>query len=390
MTFLVPAWLAGTAVLMAAVLALHLLARSRPRPAMLPTARFVPDRPATATALARRPADLLLLLLRLLVVALLGLSFAQPIRPGTRTVRLVLLDSARISPALDSATQALVKQADAVISFGTPDQGALSAALVAAVRAASAITTPGDSVLLAIVSPFPAEAFDAATQRIRRQWKGRIHLVVLPPRVFVARSQPPQLAADDPLAATLAGGSFPARLVRGLPSAADSAWAREGGALVMWPRTPAQPDAPAASGDTVNGVAMSGIAIVARFRRDAAPPPGTAVAFWLDGQPAATAAPLGQGCVRWVAVPVPETGDLVLRESFVRFARQMLQPCQGQLSSGPAAPHLLDSLRGGQLAPAHLAGKRNERRVPANPWLLLGAALLYAGEPLLRRRVVAR
>ena len=80
MTFLAPVFLAAGAAVAGAIVLLHFLARRRPRPAVLPTARFVPDRPARWPSRAPRPTDLLLLALRVLAIVTIAAAFAGPIR----------------------------------------------------------------------------------------------------------------------------------------------------------------------------------------------------------------------------------------------------------------------------------------------------------------------
>lgn len=75
-------------------LALHLVARHPPERVALPTARFLSPDARTAVRVRRRPTDLLLLALRMLLLALLGAAAAGPAWLPRRegTVELVLLD----------------------------------------------------------------------------------------------------------------------------------------------------------------------------------------------------------------------------------------------------------------------------------------------------------
>ncbi len=75
-------------------LVLHLIARRPPERVALPTARFLAPDSRTAIRLRRRPTDLLLLALRMLLLALLGAAAAGPAwLPRQRgTAELVLLD----------------------------------------------------------------------------------------------------------------------------------------------------------------------------------------------------------------------------------------------------------------------------------------------------------
>ena len=409
MTFLSPWWLGAAAIMAAGVVVLHLLARRRPKRLLFPTARFIPDQPVSAAAMARRPTDLLLLLVRVLAVVLLGLAFAHPLpAPGKQIVQVVLLDRSRLAPGIDSAQSAIIQSADLVLAFDTsarvvdpsnladiaPSEapGSLSAGLMAALRQAPRLAARGDSIALTIISPFAREEWDAATLSIRTQWQGRISTLAVEPRADSPAGEQLVLPADDPLSGTLAllnpSGVFPARLLRGESSAADSAFASAGGALVIWPRTPETWEP--AGGDTIGGVALQDVAVVAAFAREHRPPPGEAVALWADGDPAATLVRHGAGCIRNVAITLPDAGDLVLRDSFLRLTRELLAPCHGNVQSNRVFSAELDSIQGpASLLPSTTVQRENQTRTPAQPWLLLGAAALVALEPVFRRRSVA-
>jgi hypothetical protein len=76
MTFLAPGFFFASLGISAAIVALHFIVTRQPRAGILPTARFVPDMPANATARATRPSDLLLMLLRILLVLAAGTALA--------------------------------------------------------------------------------------------------------------------------------------------------------------------------------------------------------------------------------------------------------------------------------------------------------------------------
>ena len=410
MSFLAPWWLAVFAALGAAVVVLHLLARRRPRLLYFPPARFVPDRPSSAASLAAQPTDLPLMIFRLLLVLLLGLAFAQPVtRQPHGITTVVLLDRSRLAPPVDLGSVATLRAADLVLAFdsvarpvdpreaaGLPSssgRGSLSAALVAALRATAKLAHQGDSLALTIISPFAAEEFDAATLAIRDQWKGRITL--LPQRVQwdTRNPSPVVLPSDDPLSGTLPllqpDGVFPARLVRGQPGRLDSAWAAEGGTLVVWPRAIAQMGWPRGPDDSIGGVAAGAHAVVAVFPRAFAPPAGATAAAWSDGTPAATVISLGTGCLKNVAIEIPVSGDIALRPSFLALTGRLLSPCAGEIDTTRLAPAILARLRGraglASSAAAAAAGE-SRQKTPANRWFLLGAALVFAAEPMVRRR----
>ncbi|MEO8636672.1 MAG: BatA domain-containing protein [Gemmatimonadales bacterium] len=410
MTFAAPLWLAGAASLSVGVVALHLLARRRPRSFVYPTARFIPDQRASAPAVDRRPSDLLLLLLRVAVILLIGTAFARPLpSPPRRTLRMVLLDRSRAVPHLmGDSTAALMHQAQLILVFdstahewkassGMGDTseatpvGSLSAALLAAVRRAPGLATSGDSIALQIISPFATEEWDEATLAIRKLWRGRIDLILVP---VAPQISPPaggsDLANDDPLGATLAllgpESTRDARVVRTRPGAVDSSWAAAGGALVYWPREAIDAPWHTVFRDTAGGVFSDGRVVVAPFLRTVRPPDGTVIARWADGTPAATERPLGRGCERDVAIPTAIGGDLVLRHGMQALTRGLVGPCGGRRTFAPVADALLDSLRGppSLVATSGLTPPTGGR-VPASGWYLAAALVLFAAEPLLRR-----
>lgn len=404
MTFGAPIWLAAAGAAAAVAVGLHLLARRAPRSYLLPTARFVPDRPARATAPTTRPTDLLLLLLRVTVLLLLGAALARPQIDSPHGVRtIVALDRSRsATTALDSAASAVVRRADVVIAFDStatmvPEGGALpaasggrgslSAALVAAMRAASGLRASADSIDLVIVSPFMAEEWDEATLDIRRAWPGGVRLVPIAAAVpAIVEGGGLRASADDPIVATAAllGNRLPAgtRLVRTVLTADDSAWAVRGGTLVFWPR---DDSAWSPLPGFATGVAAGPHAAVAPFGHRVAVPAGRVVARWGDGAPAATERAVGAGCERDVGIPIPGEGDIALRPSMVRLVRQLSEPCGTPPGGEALSQAQLDSLRGsGGMLAASSIPVREERRLPASLGLLIATGVLILLEPLLR------
>jgi hypothetical protein len=407
MSFLAP-WALVVGVLAAAgAVLLHLVARQRPAAYLLPTTRFIPDRRTLVSRVATRPRDLLLLALRVLLLLSAGAAFARPVLSPSRAprARLVLLDrsAAVASPAealarvralltagvptrliaFDSGAVALADAAAALDSLAldsarTLTQGSLSAALVAARRLGPALATEADSVELVLVSPVAAHELDAATDSVRARWPGTIRLARLPARTDSARTWTLDraLGADDPLAPALSrvrtGGSAAAvRLRRAVPTAADSAYARRGGAVVQWDAVDDSRLAPAA-------LAMGDDVVVATLGRETLPPRGRTLARWADGSAAATEEPLGTGCIRRVAIGVPAAGDLPLRPAFQRVARGLMAPCGGQPSFAPADSAAVSRLIGtGSLAAAGALAGGEQHTSPLVPWLL-GLALICA------------
>ncbi|HYD51551.1 MAG TPA: BatA domain-containing protein [Gemmatimonadaceae bacterium] len=407
MTWLAPSLLLLGLVGALGVVAAHLLARHRPRRAVLPTARFVPSaRPVAATRLSR-PADRALLALRALAVLLVAAAFARPaLLPRAGSVaRVVLLD--RSSHVADSAaaralaTRAL-REPDRLVAF---DTGSLSAGLAAAMRAGAALRHQADSIELVVVSPATPPEIDAATARLRAAWPGRIrHLRVPAPRGDTTPPRATIRAAErDVLRATLAVAGLLAddatatrRIARTAPSSGDSAWVRgaAGRVLVVWPAG----DAPAGWRrviDTVRAAASRGEVLVAPFARTLVPPDGAVAARWVDGQPMATERPLGAGCIRYVALDLPSAGDLALRPATQRMVLALLAPCLRagedamRVAPTPAPVDWLAGDAGAPLASARALARRAPSRgasSPLVPWLLAGGALLLLVELAVRGR----
>src|SRR5688500_590541 len=204
MTFLAPAFLYAAFAVTAVIVRLHFIVTRQARAGILPTARFVPDTRATAVAPARRPTDLLLMFLRMLLILAAGAGMAKPVLTPSRqaSARVILADvsrSARDSIALRDSVRAYYREGDAVVAFDSSTRllpgriadtidalrpssrrGNLSAALIAALRAGSSLRDRADSMELVMVSPFAKEEFDAATDTIRTLWKGKARLVSVP------------------------------------------------------------------------------------------------------------------------------------------------------------------------------------------------------------------
>lgn len=419
MTFIAPWWLAAGVLSGAAVVALHFLARQRPRAAAFPTARFVPDVPARAPSRAVRPADLLLLVVRVLVVLALATAMAGPVPARSRRLaRVVAVDVSRAVKRLDEArdsARGMLREGDALVLFDSaahrvpsagPDpvealtltgagaRGSLSAALVAARRAGSVLGRRFDSVELVIVSPLVLEEWDEATAAVRAEWPGPARLVPV-----TAADQPPwpeivvRGADDDPLRATVTllgrRAGPPTRVVRRAPDAEDSLWAAGGGTLVVWP---ADPEEAGTAQDSSGAVLSDGIVSVARFDRPDSPAPGGAVvARWADGAPAATERPLGSGCRRDIAIPIAGTGDYALRESTLRLVERLTSPCGGQPDVTPLSDAAITLFRGaGPLASGRALSPPAVARSGLTA-LLIGFCLLLLGlESRVRSLTAAR
>lgn len=429
MTFLAPWFLAAAGLAAAGVAALHLLARRRPPPFPLPTARFVPEGDVRAASRANRPADILLLALRVGTLALAGAAFARPSpAPERRPVaRVVLLDVSRATADRRAATNSALRALgphDWLVTFDSAAErpvrggadatarlarvrnappsrapGSLSAALVAASALHDSLAADADSAALVLVSPLLAEEFDAATLAIRAQWRGAIALVRVPAdtalRTSVGSGVDVVAEPGDALRVTLARlgaarDQAAVRLVRQRPSATDSAWASGGGALVVWPASATDAPSPGwharSVTDTIGGVVAGEATAVWPFARRWIGPPGAAAARWSDGGAAAVERALGDGCIREVGIPVPDAGDLVLSASFANVVRELVAPCGGHRAATPLDARTVAQLAGrGAIAPT---GRRPAATSPAawSAWPLVAALALLLAEPLVRRR----
>lgn len=408
--------------------ALHLIVTRQPTSSPLPTARFVPRGSVRVTTIAR-PRDLLLLALRMLAVLLIGLAFARPaLVPDRRAVaRVVLADVSRsvadIGEVRDSA-RALLSTGDVLVPYDASarairdaaadsavrlersgEEARLSSGLIAALRIAAELRDEADSVELAIVSPFRAGAFDDATHAIRDLWPGRIRVVPVAARAD-SLAPPAGLAVvgaseDDgvALAVALAGldDGDAVRIARGTAGddagwAEDSAWAAAGArTLVRWPADGAPPGWRARTRPDTAGAVVAGTAVLVyplerRWELEASDD-ARIVARWVDGEAAAVERVVGEGgCIRDVAVPVPDRGDVVLRPSFARLVTALGAPCLAATGGKGMDAEALAALAGdGPLAPREAIATPEVVATPLVPWLLAAALALVMLELWVRR-----
>ncbi len=410
MNFVAPIWLGVVGIAAAGVVFAHLFSSTIPPQDVLPTVRFIPESTPLTVMRSRRITDWLLLALRVVVVALLGLALAgaHPARRAPSSI--VLVDASRAAGSMQEVVDSALSASypggtfvvfDSTARVATADEvralkqsnvrGSLSAALVAAHRLVGPAQDM-DRTRLVIVSPTVREEVDSATDPLIDLWTGALRTV----RVAAARAPMPvawdiRAASDDPVAASLAGAGMRransrVRVIRSAPMAADTEWAAAGGALVVWPADGASLTRRAVA-DTQGGIATGRDVVVAQFAREFLPGPGMALVRWADGEPAATERALGGGCVREVAVPVDVVGDVVLRESFRGVARTLIEPCGGVADMRPA---ILPSLT--RPSPGESARPQAIPAVPPDTgqlpmWLALIAAMLLGLEHELRRRV---
>lgn len=422
MTFLAPLFLVAAAAAASVVVALHFLVTRPPPLVALPTARFIPAASVIVTSFVRRPEHLLLLLLRVLALLLLGAAFARPVfTSGRRPVaRIVLADRSRAVLAIGEvrdSLRALLGSGDRAFAFdstvrpinaGAFDSlapgaavGSLSAALVAARQAGSNLSLSADSIELVLISPLGAEEWDAAGPAIRQLWPGRIRLVRVSPRAGSGGTTAVSTAfgPGDPLAATarLAHPSSPdggIRVVRRAePTAEETGWVEQGGALVLWPEAEAPHGwLPAERVDT-SGAVLAGREVVIfpfvrRWRGDSATLAASlVVARWADGAAAAIETPRGTGCLRTVTIPVSARGDYPIRPDVVRLFRSLTAPCAGHGPVTPLGNAELAALNGtGALASRAALHPPEDPETPIVPWLLAAALVLILLELFVRRQ----
>lgn len=388
LTFLAP-WFAITGLLAAAgVIAAHFIGARTRAPGPLPTTRFVPRLQERSAAVERRPRDVLLMLLRAAALAIIGVALAAPLSaPRERAaVRIVIADlsgTRRDNEVLGRARLAAGDNGRVVISDSTVTvvnalqvsgisgsmggAASLTAALIQAIREAGSLSAEGHPVGLAIVSEFGRRAVDSATTAVRALWPGSVELIEVPATREPASGRGTVLLRgeeDDPLRPTAgllpSGSGPPVVIVRGEWGATDSASAAQGGVVVRWPRAGVPDSFTATASDSAGGVWVPGYTLVAPMSRAAVFSGGDdahVIARWVDGLPAAVERPYGAGCVRDVAITVPETGDISISPGFRRIAASFTGPCGELRSSVPLAAAERAALRG--------SGPREARVRPA-------------------------
>jgi hypothetical protein len=417
MSWLLPSALIVAGVAALATIALHFIARSRPVAESLPTARFVPHRPVHARARSMALSDVLLLLLRVAAVLVLGAAVAAPVFAAARgrVTRIILVDRSRdvadVREARDSV-RALLRDGDVLVAFDTAAArvsgtaidsapvdavGSLSSALAMAMRVAAQISAKTDSIELDVVSPLAVEELDDATLKIRAEWPGRVRVVPL--RAPTTNARAPRVesnaAQNDIVLAglSLAGVLRPSgdvRVVRGHATAADSAWARDSGnVLVHWPVSDSAADwQPRATIDAIGGVTSSSGTLIGRFPR-AWTLNGRALARWVDGEPAAVEHSIGRGCIRDVGIVFDPASDITLRAPFRQFVARLLEPCGGIRRTERADSAVIAALAGGsalpRFTPATALRDRTTESSSRTPWLLGLGALLLIIELVARR-----
>lgn len=433
MIFLAPVYLIVAGAIAAGVVALHFLSTREPDTDLLPTTRFIPKVPVQATTITVRFTDPWLLLLRVLLILLLGTALARPlIHPLSAPVaRIAVVDVSRAvgsARELADSARGYVEGAAAAVFFdrearevgggamdslealaegaagspgaggeavrGAPGEapgwtraakGSLSSALIAALRTASRLRDGADSLQLVVISSFAREERDAATERIRALWPGRIEVV----RVGGVGAADGLTAEATAATATESPRQASRVRVEWADSAASELWTER--------ETP----------DTIAGVRAGDAVMVYPFERRWRPAAETPAALstggqpptgptentrvyarWMDGEPAAFERSTTEGCLRSIAIPLPTEGDAILRPAFQRFLAGLDTQCGEPGDRTPLSDQFLTAFAGdGPLAPASEIGRQVKRVTPAVPWILALALLVALAEHWARRRL---
>lgn len=405
--FAAPGYLIAAFVAALVTLGLHLITTLPRARGILPTARFLPESVARMPVLSHRVTDRRVLLLRVLALLALGAALARPqlaAQPdGHRRILLADVSRAVGSEAdLRDSVEALLQPGDVLIAFDTAARivsnadaltvsraaGSLTVALLAAMRTATQLAVRADSVSLMLVSPLAVEEWDAATGDMRAQWPGRIELVPVAGAAGDTTSATVALdmGDDDPLRPVLAAvaphvGAPAARVVRDSLSAADSAYAAaEGRVLLVWPRVGYR--------DTVAGVwAADDAVVVGSMRAGKLPNSGRIVLRAADGTPIAAEHTHGQGCIRFVALDVPDDTDLRFTAGMHALAMALLAPCGGSVDVTPLDTERRAVLAGSGGAASHASLVTDLASSRAPLWLLALVAGLLLAEHILRGRL---
>lgn len=430
-------WILGFAVLGAlATVALHFLSVRRPPVLLLPTMRFLPDRPVRAVSRNARPSDLLLLLMRVAALLLIGVALAGVTWKGTgvkhgrivvvqrgvhedrATLQSVVGQALRGGFAGDTATRIVVVDSSARMlsvaesqafkpeSLSVPNPArvgtaaispTLSAALLASVRAAAALVAEErtvDAVELTIAAPLTRSLLDAATPAARAMWNGHVRLLdthatateqgtgtpdsVLPPRTIAFAGEKPNEAVSSAFA--VRGWLANANATGASPVVASQS------ITVEWPASGAPAGWSRSAPDTIGALIAKGSALVFPFVRSAQIPDeirnqGRAIAWWSDGRVAALEVPTASGCTRHVGVGIPSSSDVLNGQGARPLLLALSAPCGGDFGNEPSlAAEAVRALEGsGAAAPASAFRSSTVVRTPwAAALLLVAIALLVA------------
>lgn len=339
---------------------------------------------------------------------------------------LVLFDTAAVRVPPGAVTAAWL---DSLAAAGPGGAPADYAAALRALPPAARELRGADSVRATLLSTLRWEGWRPGLPPLRRAaWPGALHLPELPGDAGPGASPPEPAArggavvlapegeggyATAALGATgwkvAAGGELPDSAAAYLvlsPAAPEMAArlldaVRGGATVVVASAEPAAPlrDALPWRWDGEDGGEAPGALVFgpelrlpgAAERAGGRPPPGARwLAAWEDGRPAAAAAPLGEGCLVYLAAPL-EGGSLPLSAAFPRAVDRLARACEdadGGVPAGMGAAPLDAGARallrgdGAEAVPAREV-EGGGGGLPLGRWVLLGALAVALAETAL-------
>lgn len=424
-------WILGATIFAAlATCVLHFLSVRRPPVLLLPTMRFLPERPVRAVSRSARPSDLLLLLLRVAALLLAGVALSGLFwrGSGVKHGRVVVLQRVGYGDELnsrdavkralsgafasDTITRIVVMdsiahvltaaesrdfRADTLSRVASPlarVTPTLSGALLAAMRAAGELVREQrnvDAVDLVIVAPFTREWKDAAVPIVRASWPGAIRFSESRVVVDSTDSYKRNVVLVGEKASDAVQSAFAARgwlSTSNAPASTSTAMPIP----VEWPASGAPQGWETSAPTVVGAVVARGEALVFPFARSARVPKtilaqGRAIAWWSDGEVAAIEIPTAKSCTRHVGIPVPSASDVMQGQAARALLMALTAPCGGEFDAWPIPADELRALAGtGPAAPATSFKSVKMVHTPGAPFLLLLAVVLLVVEWLLRDR----
>ncbi len=385
-------WVLGAAVAGSAVVFVwHLLSVRQPPELLLPTARFVPLADARAVARQPKPNDLLVMLLRIVAVLAIGaaLSGLRCARSGTRYALLVYADRQYTVDALPAASRAMDSVSVANVAGDTVgrwqrldlhvDPGVAMARAWSDVASLLKAYPSIEAVELAVILPASVQS-RRGWDVWRAQWPGPVRVVARDAaisdaeRTVVLRGAKP----DDVVSSALAvHWSQPAprrdsvepdggkRTVITIARADSVRMPRDyTGVWVNWTdgRGPVR--------DTIAAVSAAGRTVVGPFVRRSNALPGEGarrIAWWSDGEPAATSRAQDSACLVDVQVEVPTGSDVLLSPEGGGLIAAIVNACATQGMAGTSLAEGAETATAQSTAVAAVAADLLRARVTVPP-----------------------
>ncbi len=387
-------WVFGLALAGAlAITALHLLSVRRPPELLLPTARFVPDRVVRAVSRAKRPSDVVLLLVRIAVLLAASLAAAQPRWTTTSSARVVLVviapgvmrDTATIRALVSNG--ALAGTSHVRVEYVYVDSAVNAdvdpAALMPTAWRAAAVLAAQDAAIdsfdLRVLLSRASMESDAGLTVWRDAWPGRMVLyqpavaAVTPRLVIVAADSVAARASDDDVVRRAFAWHARYRAARGVDTMRSGSSRIDTIALsrgditarplsdgtshirVFWPLRGVPAGWRATSThDSTSALIVAGQALMGPWpvtaTRDSSDT-GRPIAWWGDGRVAAVEHRTVSSCDRVVAVVSAVASDALFAASANGLFERLLAPCH-RAAPVPVVSLLVHSLDRGPLADA--------------------------------------